>query len=118
MKYLLSRDLGGLTFAQDADGNWGYKIGGADPVIPFRRDWELILKITYGSNASSGQWKGYPTPTDEPGGWSTSLETTITCIDGKIHISNNTGIAPRFKDQSTPIAGFISNITVIRFAFI
>lgn len=27
---------GGLTFAQDADGNWGYKVGGADPVIPFK----------------------------------------------------------------------------------
>lgn len=26
---------GGLTFAQDAGGNWGYKVGGADPVIPF-----------------------------------------------------------------------------------
>lgn len=32
----LSRDLGGLVFAQDADGNWGYKAGGADPVIPFK----------------------------------------------------------------------------------
>lgn len=32
----LSRDLGGLSFAQDAEGNWGYKIGGADPVIPFK----------------------------------------------------------------------------------
>ena len=31
----LSSDLGGLSFGQDADGNWGYKIGGADTVIPF-----------------------------------------------------------------------------------
>lgn len=31
----LSRDLGGLSFAQDSEGNWGYKIGGADPVVPF-----------------------------------------------------------------------------------
>ena len=34
----LSRDLGGLEFAQDATGNWGYKIGGADPVIPFKTE--------------------------------------------------------------------------------
>lgn len=33
---VLSRDLGGLSFGQDADGNWGYKIGGADPVVPFK----------------------------------------------------------------------------------
>lgn len=32
----LNRDLGGLSFGQDADGNWGYKIGGADPVVPFK----------------------------------------------------------------------------------
>ena len=34
---VLSRDLGGLSFGQDADGNWGYRIGGADPVIPFKQ---------------------------------------------------------------------------------
>lgn len=33
---VLSRDLGGLSFGQDANGNWGYKIGGADPVVPFK----------------------------------------------------------------------------------
>lgn len=32
----LNRDLGGLSFGQDADGSWGYRIGGADPVIPFK----------------------------------------------------------------------------------
>lgn len=34
----LSRDLGGLSFGQDADGNWGYKIGGADTVTPFKTE--------------------------------------------------------------------------------
>lgn len=32
----LSNNLGGLSFGQDADGNWGYKTGGADTVIPFK----------------------------------------------------------------------------------
>lgn len=32
----LISDLGGLSFGQDADGSWGYRIGGADPVIPFK----------------------------------------------------------------------------------
>ncbi|MFR6365519.1 hypothetical protein [Gallintestinimicrobium sp.] len=32
----LISDLGGLSFGQDADGNWGFKIGGADPVVPFK----------------------------------------------------------------------------------
>ena len=34
-KQLIS-DLGGLTFAQDAEGNWGYIPSGADAVVPFR----------------------------------------------------------------------------------
>lgn len=34
----LNRDLGGLAFAQDADGNWGYKAGGADTVTPFKTE--------------------------------------------------------------------------------
>lgn len=28
--------MGGLSFGQDAEGNWGYKPSGADAVIPFR----------------------------------------------------------------------------------
>lgn len=33
---MLNGNLGGLTFAQDAEGNWGYKPSGADAVIPFK----------------------------------------------------------------------------------
>ena len=47
----LSRDLGGLTFAQDSDGNWGYKIGGADPVIPFNHF--SVLEVPMESNEFS-----------------------------------------------------------------
>ena len=47
----LSRDLGGLSFGQDADGNWGYKTGGADTVIPFKCypdfDYEHNISIPY-----------------------------------------------------------------------
>lgn len=31
----LNRDLGGLSFGQDEEGNWGYIPSGADAVIPF-----------------------------------------------------------------------------------
>lgn len=33
---LVNSNLGGLEFTQNADGRWGYKVGGADPVIPFK----------------------------------------------------------------------------------
>lgn len=48
---VLSSDLGGLVFAQDADGNWGYKAGGADTVTPFKSapnfDYEHNISIPY-----------------------------------------------------------------------
>ena len=31
-----NKNFGGLTFAKNASGAWGYKVGGADPVIPFK----------------------------------------------------------------------------------
>lgn len=54
-KQLIS-DLGGLTFSQDAEGNWGYKPEGADAVIPFSSGVEFLdSKYT----ATSGQWLEY-----------------------------------------------------------
>ena len=51
----LSRDLGGLVFAQDADGNWGYKAGGADTVIPFKNG--QAIKVTVeGKGDIAGAW--------------------------------------------------------------
>ena len=49
----LNRDLGGLSFGQDAEGNWGYKIGGADPVIPFRRVAYTSQMVTLGDSESA-----------------------------------------------------------------
>ena len=47
----LSNNLGGLSFGQDADGNWGFKIGGADPVVPFKGEpdfnYEHNISIPY-----------------------------------------------------------------------
>ena len=43
----MNANMSGLTFAQDADGNWGYKVGGADPVIPFGGNLKpLVLKAS------------------------------------------------------------------------
>lgn len=38
-----------MSFAKDSDGNWGYKVGGADPVIPFN----YIEKTLLWTNPSS-----------------------------------------------------------------
>ena len=46
--------MGGLAFAQDTEGNWGYKIGGADTVTPFKSGITLVGSYPYTTK------KGYP----------------------------------------------------------
>lgn len=43
-----NNDLGGLSFGQDSDGNYGYKKDGADSVIPFKKGGEGIVLICHG----------------------------------------------------------------------
>lgn len=70
----LSRDLGGLAFAQDANGNWGFKIGGADPVIPFKGemdfDYEHNISIPYIVVAGNPNVLHYYTMTEEDAAYS------------------------------------------------
>lgn len=70
----LISDLGGLAFAQDANGNWGFKIGGADPVIPFKGemdfDYEHNISIPYIVVAGNPNVLHYYTMTEEDAAYS------------------------------------------------
>lgn len=70
----LNRDLGGLSFGQDADGNWGYKIGGADTVVPFKGeldfDYEHNISIPYIVVAGNPNVLHYYTMTEEDAAYS------------------------------------------------
>lgn len=46
--------LGGLSFAQDSDGNWGYKVG-ADAVIPFKN----VVYLGNGTTFNVSSYKDY-----------------------------------------------------------
>ena len=54
----VNNSLGGLSFAQDAEGNWGYKPSGADTVIPFKSG-EIIDLGTGTSWDISKYYSGY-----------------------------------------------------------
>lgn len=45
----VNSSLGGLSFAQDAKGKWGYKVG-ADAVIPFKSGANIIKTLVHGQN--------------------------------------------------------------------
>ena len=71
---VLNRDLGGLSFGQDADGNWGYKAGGADTVTPFKGDpdfdYEHGISIPYVVAAGNPNVLHYYTMTAEDAAYS------------------------------------------------
>lgn len=48
----LNSNLGGLEFAQDENGNWGYRIAGADSVVPFKNG---SLKVSFNSFISANK---------------------------------------------------------------
>ena len=115
----VNSDLGGLSFGQDAEGNWGYKPSGADAVIPFKGDWELVLKITFGAAANNGggTYTNDAAATDTPHGWYSSMNSTIRCVNGEITITGKCACAGRFGNQND-VAGYISNITVVSFSYL
>lgn len=65
----LSDSLGGLNFAQDAEGNWGYIPSGADAVIPFKNGWDFSEY----AKVSSGQGQNITI---------TMSQGFISCTDG------------------------------------
>ena len=54
----INSNLGGLSFVKDADGKWGYKVAGADPVIPFK-GYEKIASSVSGSSINVSAYPGY-----------------------------------------------------------
>ena len=45
----VEKRLGDLSFAQDEEGNWGYKVGGADTVTPFKHGSPDLIDIVAGT---------------------------------------------------------------------
>ena len=49
-----NKNFGGLVFGQDESGAWGYRVGGADPVIPFKTgDVNAVHGFCWNQNDSS-----------------------------------------------------------------
>ena len=51
--------MGGLSFDQDAEGNWGYIPEGADTVIPFKKDSFKYLRMYYTDVAINGTYTAH-----------------------------------------------------------
>ena len=55
----LNESLGGLKFAQDAEGNWGYIPSGADTVIPVSGGMNNLVLFIVGRDAGQGLYYAY-----------------------------------------------------------
>lgn len=70
----LNNSLGGLEFAQDAEGNWGYKPAGADTVTPFRNGAMMIGTFSGGYPSAAAATSKYTNLT--------TYANSIITIDG------------------------------------
>ena len=113
----------GTKFYPDIqDGEYGFNTAadrGADTFHPFKADWELVLKITFGaaSNNKGGIYSNDDAATDTPHGWYSSMNSTIRCVNGEITVTGECACAGRFGNQND-VAGYISNITVVSFSYL
>lgn len=113
----------GTKFYPDIqDGEYGFNTAadrGADTFHPFKADWELVLKITFGaaSNNKGGIYSNDDAATDTPHGWYSSMNSTIRCVNGEITVTGKCACAGRFGNQND-VAGYISNITVVSFSYL
>ena len=92
----------------------GYNAG-----VSTNKNWRLVLKITFGAGSNGGGliYTDDSKATNDPNGWYSTLQTTITCIDNNITITGKCAVAPRFGNQQN-INGYISNIELVSFDFI
>lgn len=82
------KKLNGLTFAQDAVGNWGYKVGGADPVIPFSMGYKSISLAAFGTKGGNSETITRLTITTivVPGIYLVSANLTATSTAGSVKL--------------------------------
>lgn len=85
-----------MSFAQDADGNWGYKVG-ADAVIPFKSGNISITRLSNITWSGTGEWKdqNHSTKIDV-----TDFDYLIIgkCIFDFGHSSNTVTITIKYED--------------------
>lgn len=115
-----NKNFGNLTFAQDADGNWGYKVGGADPVIPFKQKQSIEVRTNYYSPQGSGGYHlSYKIPNGKDGYlilWQDYVSTkseSICSVSGATRISNRDGIYNmQYDRQAMQIYSFTGGTTI------
>lgn len=113
-----NKNFGNLTFAQDADGNWGYKVGGADPVIPFKQSIEIRHNF-YNAEDSGSRTLTYNIPDGKDGYmilWQDYISTkseSICSVSGAKLISNKDGIYHmQYDRQAMQIYTFTGGATI------
>ena len=55
----LNRSLGTLSFGQDTEGNWGYKVGASTEITPFKSTSVEDITLSYRLNTFSSTGQGY-----------------------------------------------------------
>lgn len=97
-----------FRFGCNDDGEFGYIInqGGADSVIPFKRDFTLVVKVTMNSTSGSGSIQS-----------TYEKEVTIKNVRGNITILGGSGDGSRVSISSSTMQLHLVSVTVVSFQY-
>ena len=113
-----NKNFGGLVFGQDESGAWGYRVGGADPVIPFKQSIEIRQNF-YNAQGSGSRTLTYNIPVGKDGYmilWQDYVSTkseSICSVSGAKLVSNRDGIYNmQYDRQAMQIYTFTGGATI------
>lgn len=113
-----NKNFGGLVFGQDESGAWGYRVGGADPVIPFKQSIEIRQNF-YNAQESGSRTLTYNIPVGKDGYmilWQDYVSTkseSICSVSGAKLVSNRDGIYNmQYDRQAMQIYTFTGGATI------
>lgn len=102
----LNNSLGGLTFEQDAEGNWGYKPAGADTVIPFKNG---VAKLATISGLTHTDWGNNVTYTIQGYQAASQFDVKVTKIG--MHLHGETVTSKQYNTTIVPKIAKYDNTT-------
>lgn len=105
----INSNLCGISFAQDANGNWGYRKPGADSVIPFKKGGSYSLTVSVSASGTSQNSSG-----DAIYNMSCTGNAVYKLNDGKIAETSHTYGSGTSRRGNMSIASISVSITELK----
>lgn len=109
--------MGGLTFSQDAEGNWGYRPSGADAVVPFNKKDPTEVRLTLQADGASNKAANSTTLGIDLTGYSTLKVTYVFTPEGGATFSVGGKSVPVSVGSTCDISSFKGITNIVAYVY-